>query len=562
MWLSYCLVEVKSSNSCGDPKNEASSCDIRDENDNLYFEISNERTDSKSPYYEIFCEGQFNDFNFSRYKIHQDWLPSESDSEFEAEFCDLSDLSYLIGDGGVLKGLRKSKKVTLKGSKSAIITLEGFPNKISEIFPLVEEIILKHFRLPGIESRKPIWPVNLKNMSVTMKNTTYFPVLPSNKINDLTIDNCDKKFNITNVAKIETLNILTLKNCPIERIPFNELNKLSNFETLIVNGSFPMLPENSTLDINNLEINDISYFEETREDDIPHIFDFTKYPKISRFMLKLLSPLSFNDPFVRRLFEEDIKWPNNTKIDLTEVINEKVLNTPIFHRNCWKWERFQYLTTNETMRRLMGQRCKETLHKQFINNLIIIIGVIVGMLLAMTLAFFWWFWKKRSWFYTLELFRNCPRFHTFLLSRNNDTDAANAHDAVLLFHRSPWCLCNNIEEDTFSEGVAITVKEILEKGDPEFVRWTYDNGIHTMFDAGIPGKPTSWNLQNLFKKSKRCIVILSKLYVKYHHQEMEEIKKNYDSRSSRKKYVPNCRHDRRINTFNFQHTHFVPALFS
>merc|ERR1711976_7644 len=39
------------------------------------------------------------------------------------------------------------------------------------------------------------------------------------------------------------------------------------------------------------------------------------------------------------------------------------------------------------------------------------------------------------------------------------------------------------------------------------------------------------------KKSKRCIVILSKLYVKYHHQEMEEIKKNYDSRSSRKNVI-------------------------
>ena len=97
---------------------------------------------------------------------------------------------------------------------------------------------------------------------------------------------------------------------------------------------------------------------------------------------------------------------------------------------------------------------------------------------------------------SLKIFKYCPEFHKCFLFGKNDTDANNTHDAILLFHRSKWCLCNNIKEDKYTESVALLLKKILENGDSPFVRWRYDNGIQTIFDAGQPGKPISWNLQN------------------------------------------------------------------
>ena len=114
----------------------------------------------------------------------------------------------------------------------------------------------------------------------------------------------------------------------------------------------------------------------------------------------------------------------------------------------------------------------------FVGIILIGIGIILFFLVRNTRAFL---------YVQKDFFRMCPSLHNKLFNNKIDETDRNTSEALLLFHRNLYCMCNNFTDNDENETIAEELKLILEKGDRKFLNWAY-KGIKLVEDGEI-GKP-------------------------------------------------------------------------
>ena len=454
------------------------------------------------------------------YNIHDDWLKHKTRVTFKSSYCDWVEINTtMFHDHSGLFELKSAiTEVRIIGEDSSEV-LTDFPKNIKKMFPHVEEIVIKKFKIDDTSREwNTEWPQSLKKMRLTGL-ANYLPSFHNLHINRLNIKcACKSKtcpVDLINMKYLKHLQTLEVdETCLKNELPYHVLNSLTDLNKLIINGE--MNNYSGTFDkITHLERNNLILDEKTMNHTLNNFW--MNFPNLETINFSLTDEWSL--PVIMKIL--DLEWPANVALNLV------AFNPANFSINCSKWKGFK----NKINGKYPEMEEIEDCQLKKLKNIGVTLGVVLIGTCVILLLLIIWFRSNLAFVYgQKEFFRRCPFIHKKLFFRQNDENEWKPNEAILLFHRSFYCTCNNIANDDENERAAEYLKLILERGGDKLC-WAYER--IKVIDDGQVGKPIDWNLQQLCETSKRCIVIVSQNYVRYHYKEFRYVHDNYSHQKNR-----------------------------